>query len=68
MQASAWKVVCEALHELEEQGVDDKKIKDELGLSRNLRARYLVLYDMVSHLANANQVKVSVLATTTGKS
>ena len=65
MQASAWKVVYEALKELEEEGLEDKKIKDQLGANQKLRARYLILYDMVSHLIDANQTKVSVLATTT---
>jgi hypothetical protein len=60
--------VYEALQELEAQGLEDRKIKDQLSANPNFRAHYLILYDMVSHLVDANQAKVSVLATTTRRS
>jgi len=63
--ASAWKLVSDTLHELAQQGLTDKTIKMQLRNNVNLRARYLVLYDLVTVLVNLSQVKFSLLATTT---
>ena len=65
--ASAWKIVSETLYELAEDGLTDQGIKSQLRSHENLRARYLVLYDMVNVLVNLSQAKFSVLATTTRK-
>lgn len=63
--ASAWKIVSETLHELAQEGLTDQTIKMQLRRNENLRARYLVLYDMVNLLVNLSQAKFSLLATTT---
>jgi hypothetical protein len=65
--ASAWKIVMETLHELARDGLTDETIKIQLKNNQKLRARYLVLYDMVTELVNLSQAKFSVLATTTRK-
>ncbi|KAG6813367.1 hypothetical protein H0H92_011633 [Tricholoma furcatifolium] len=64
MLASAWKLVCETLAQLAVHGVTDASIKSQLKNNQGLRARYLVLYDLVNDLINISQSKFSVLATT----
>jgi hypothetical protein len=66
MLASAWKIIYESLLELQAVGLEDRTAKTQLKNSANLRSQYLVLYDMVNYLVDTNQVKFSVLATTTG--
>ena len=68
MLASAWKLVSETLYDLAELGVTDGTIKSQIRSNGVIRARYLVLYDLVNTLVSMGQARFSVLATTTRKS
>ena len=65
MLASAWKIVLDTLGELQQDGLGDRTAQADLKKHEDIRARYLVLYDMVSKLVEIGQNKFSVLATTT---
>lgn len=65
MLASAWKLVSDSLNELAIDGLTDKNIKSKLKTDPDMRARYLVIYDMVNDLVTMSQNRFSVLATTT---
>jgi len=64
MLASAWNIVSDTLNEFAIDGLTDKNIKTKLKNDKDMRERYLVLYDMVNIIVNMCQVKFSVLATT----
>ena len=68
MLASAWKLVSETLYDLVELGVTDGTIKSQIRNNGVIRARYLVLYDLVNILVSMGQARFSVLATTTRES
>ena len=65
MLASAWNIVSDTLNGFAIEGLTDKNIKTKLKDDKDMRQRYLVLYDMVNILVNMCQIKFSVLATTT---
>ncbi|KAF9263366.1 hypothetical protein L218DRAFT_959393 [Marasmius fiardii PR-910] len=65
MIASAWKLVADSLCELEEAGLSNKQVVQQLSNNPELRPRYLALYDMIDTLVKLNQTKFAVLATTT---
>lgn len=67
MLASAWRLVGDTLRELSEAGVQDTTVKTYLGKDANIRAKYLVLYDIVNIVAQAGQSKFALLATTARK-
>jgi hypothetical protein len=64
MLASAWRIVSETLNGLAIDGLTDKNVKTKLKNDPNLRARYLVLFDIVKILVKMDQDRFSVLATT----
>ncbi|KAG7098800.1 hypothetical protein E1B28_000705 [Marasmius oreades] len=65
MIASAWKLVADSLCELEEDGLSNKQVVQQLSNNQELRSRYLALYDVIDTLVKLNQTKFAVLATTT---
>lgn len=65
MLASAWKIVLDILRKFEQDGLTDHNVKMLLKKNKALRSRYLALCDMADIIVNANQTKVSVLATST---
>jgi len=67
MLASAWKLVSKTLYDLALLGVTDGTIKSQIRNNVDIRARYLVLYDLVNILVSMGQARFSVLATTTRK-
>lgn len=64
MLASAWRIVSDTLNGLAIDGLTDKNAKTKLKNDPNLRARYLVLFDIVKILVKMDQDRFSVLATT----
>lgn len=64
MLASAWRIVSETLNGLAIDGLTDKNAKTKLKNDSALRARYLVLFDIVKVLVKLDQDRFSVLATT----
>jgi len=67
MLAAAWKMVAEALKELDGYGTPDSQIRRKLSLDAEFRERYLVLYDIVNVLVEAGHAHFQVLVTTTSK-
>ena len=63
MLASAWNIVSDTLNGFAIDGLTDRNIKTKLRDDKDIRQRYLVLYDMVNILVNMCQDKFSVLAT-----
>ena len=63
MLASAWNIVSVTLNGFAIDGLTDRNIKTTLRDDKDIRQRYLVLYDMVNILVNMCQDKFSVLAT-----
>ena len=63
MLASAWNIVSVTLNGFAIDGLTDRNIKMKLRDDKDIRQRYLVLYDMVNILVNMCQDKFSVLAT-----
>ena len=63
--ASAWKLVSDSLNDLVIDGLTDRNVKLKLKNDPDMRARYLVVYDMVNDLVTMAQNRFSVLATTT---
>ncbi|KAF7305999.1 hypothetical protein HMN09_00754400 [Mycena chlorophos] len=67
MLASAWKIVADALHDLEDLGLtDDVDVKVQLKNNSTLRSKYIAIFHFVTHtLLKFFQERFSVLATTT---
>ncbi|KAF7361625.1 hypothetical protein MVEN_00505800 [Mycena venus] len=65
MLASAWKIVADTLHDLEDEGLTDLNVKTMLKNNESLRSKYLSLYHFVNILVKLTQERFSVLATTT---
>ncbi|KAK7005784.1 hypothetical protein R3P38DRAFT_3214731 [Favolaschia claudopus] len=65
MLASAWKIVSDMLHDLEDEGVTDLNVKTMLKNNEALRNKYLALFHFVATLVSMTQERFSVLATTT---
>ena len=65
MQASAWKLVCQTLYQLQAAGLNDQKVNEQLKSSLVIRSHFLVLCKLVDVLVDMNQQKFAVLATTT---
>jgi hypothetical protein len=65
MLASAWKIVADTLHDLEDEGLTDLNVKTLLKNNEALRAKYLSLFHFVNILVGMTQERFSVLATTT---
>ncbi|KAF8199716.1 hypothetical protein BJ912DRAFT_950065 [Pholiota molesta] len=64
MLASAWKMVSDRLNEFAVEGLTDQNAKLQLQSNADMRARYLVLCNMVDVLVKMNQDRSAVLATT----
>lgn len=67
MLASAWKIVSDTLHDLEDEGLTDLNVNTQLKNNAALRSKYLFLYHFVTALVKMTQERFSVLATTTRK-
>ncbi|KAJ6500171.1 hypothetical protein C8R47DRAFT_1211730 [Mycena vitilis] len=65
MLASAWKIVSDTLHDLEDEGLDDSAVKMQLKNDAAIRSKYLFLFHFVNTLVKMTQERFSVLATTT---
>jgi hypothetical protein len=65
MLASAWKIVADTLHDLEDEGLSDNNVKTQLKNNEALRSKYLFLYHFVTIVVKMMQERFSVLATTT---
>ncbi|KAJ7902148.1 hypothetical protein B0H14DRAFT_1271645 [Mycena olivaceomarginata] len=65
MLASAWKIVADTLHDLEDEGLTDLNVKTLLKNNEALRSKYLSLFHFVNILVGMTQERFSVLATTT---
>ncbi|TFK54510.1 hypothetical protein OE88DRAFT_1676255 [Heliocybe sulcata] len=58
--ASAWKLVRDTLHELDEEGLRDSTARNQIRRDEHIRSLYLVLYDLVNELIKIYQSKFSV--------
>ncbi|KAF8495845.1 hypothetical protein JB92DRAFT_2992064 [Gautieria morchelliformis] len=63
--AGAWRIVRNILRELEAIGLDDRDVRGQLRASEKIRARYLVLYDIITMLARMGQQRVASIAAAT---
>ena len=63
MLTAAWRLAGAWLTDICDAGFDHDQVKAALHSDINFRARYLVLYDLVSIIVDANQQKFAVLAT-----
>jgi hypothetical protein len=66
--AGAWRIVRNVLRELKALGLGDTDVCGQLRASEKIRARYLVLYDVITMLARMGQQRVSNIAAATGRS
>lgn len=62
MLASAWRLTGSILTDMVDS-VSDSEIKATLEKDTQFRAQYLVLYDLVNIIADVNQQKFALLAT-----
>ncbi|KAF8578003.1 hypothetical protein K439DRAFT_1621649 [Ramaria rubella] len=60
--AGSWRIVRNILKELEAMGLGHSDVRGQLRANEKLRARYLILYDMVTTLARMGQQRVSNVA------
>lgn len=67
MLASAWGLVWEWLEKLAEYGLEDTAVKPRIRRDETFRSIYLVLYHLVQVIADAEQKKFAVLATSAGR-
>ncbi|KIP10936.1 hypothetical protein PHLGIDRAFT_125248 [Phlebiopsis gigantea 11061_1 CR5-6] len=63
MLTASWRLAGAWLTDICDAGFDHDQVKGALHRDSIFRARYLVLYDLVSIIVNANQQKFAVLAT-----
>ena len=68
MLASAWSLVWKWLGMLAEYGLEDTAVRARLRRDEGFRSIYLVLYHLVQVIAEAEQKKFAVLATSAGGS
>jgi len=68
MLASAWSLVWNSLEKLAEYGLEDAAVRARLRRDETFRSTYLVLYHLVQVIAEAEQTKFAVLATSAGGS
>ena len=68
MLASAWSLVWNLLEKLTERGLEDTTVKAQLRGDETFRSTYLVLHHLVQVIAEAEQKKFAVLATSVGES
>ena len=68
MLASAWSLVWKWLEKLAEYGLEDTAVRAWLRRDEGFRSIYLVLYYLVQVIAEAEQKKFAVLATSAGGS
>lgn len=68
MLASAWSLVWKWLEKIAEYRLDDTAVKGRLRRDETFRSIYLVLYHLVQVIADAEQQKFAVLATSAGGS
>lgn len=68
MLASAWSLAWMWLGKLAEYGLEDSAVKSRLRRDEAFRSIYLVLYHLVQVIAEAEQKKFAVLATSAGGS
>ena len=68
MLASAWSLVWMWLEKLAEYGLEDSAVKSRLRRDETFRSIYLVLYHLVQVIAEAEQRKFAILATSAGGS
>ena len=66
MLASAWSLVWKWLEKLAEYGLEDTAVKARLRRDETFRSIYLVLCRLVQVIADAEQTKFAVLATSAG--
>jgi hypothetical protein len=62
MLASAWKMVRDRLEFLGREGLRDKTVKDQLLANKEMRAEYLIVYDMVTELDKVLKTRFSLIA------
>lgn len=63
MLTASWRLAGSWLTDICDAGFDHDQVKGALHRDSIFRARYLVLYDLVSIIVSANQQKFAVLAT-----
>jgi len=68
MLASAWSLVWNSLEKLAGYGLEDTAVQARLRRDETFRSTYLVLYHLVQVIAEAEQTKFAVLATSAGGS
>ncbi|KDQ57640.1 hypothetical protein JAAARDRAFT_35330 [Jaapia argillacea MUCL 33604] len=65
MLASAWKIVRDTLHELDDEGLRQDRVRVDVRRNERLRSLYLVMYDMVNIIVETYHANFRVLVTTT---
>lgn len=68
MLASAWSLVWKWLEKLAKYGLEDTAVRARLRWDEAFRSIYLVIYHLVQVIAEAEQKKFAVLATSAGGS
>ena len=68
MLAAAWSLVWKWLERLAEYGLEDTAVRARLRRDESFRSIYLVLYHLIRVIAEAEQNKFAVLATSAGRS
>ena len=66
--ASSWSLVWNSLERLAEYGLEDAAVSARLRRDETFRSTYLVLFYLVQVIAEAEQKKISLLATSAGGS
>lgn len=64
--AGAWRIVRKVLKDLQATGLSDIDVRTQLRMSKKLRSRYLVLFDIITMLARMGQQRVANVAAATG--
>ena len=68
MLAAAWSLVWKWLEKIAEFSLEDAAVKNRLRRDGTFRSIYLVLYHLVQVIADTEQNKFAVLATSAGGS
>lgn len=67
MLASGWTIVYESLKYLENLGLEDKMVLQQLKSNNQLRTVYLLAFNLIKKLANASQQRLRSIVQNTGR-
>lgn len=67
MLASGWTIVNESLKYLENLGLEDRTVLQQLRNNNQLRTVYLLTFNLIKKLANASQQRLRSIVQNTGR-